>query len=95
MYPEKMFPAKNLNDINKRFSDEAPMEAYDGLIFIKQISETTGLKDKRDTNIENGDKAIISYYIHTFYSQITTIIGGIILLIYTYIYIYVRKSKIR
>ncbi len=92
MYPGKYVPSKFLIDLIQRYSNNIPMDSYDGFIFIKEISETTGVHDARDTKIKDGDNKIINYYLHIIFGQISTIIAIIIVII---LVILVVRNKIR
>lgn len=92
MYPGKYAPAKFLSDLTKPYYYHNPIDAYDGLIFIKEISETTGVFDERDTKIEDGDKAIINHYLHILFGQLYTVVGiGIVIILVGFL---IRKKII-
>lgn len=81
LYPGKYIPSRFFPDHAKQFEEAVPLEAYDGFIFIKEITQTTGVYDLRDTKIEDGDKAILNYYMHIIFGQLYTIIGVMITVI--------------
>lgn len=93
MYPGRYTPSRYTLDFTKRYSSDIPMDSYDGFLFVKEISETTGAYDKRDTKIEDGDKAIISHYIHILFGQISTIVSIIIVTVLIFIFVYKKIKK--
>lgn len=92
LYPGKYSPSSFIPDHAKRLTEVIPIESYDGFIFIKEITETTGVYDRRDTKIEDGDKAILNHYMHIIFGQLSTIIGIVIVLVFIIIFI---RNKIR
>lgn len=92
MYPGKHVPSRFIPEIFKQFSKEIPLEAYDGFVFVRNITETTGVYDLRDTKIEDGDKELVSYYLHIVFGQIYFLVVVILLIILIAIFI---KRKIR
>lgn len=92
MYPGKYTPTRYLVDCIKRYSNDIPINSYDGFIFIKEISETTGVYEARDTKIEDGDKAIINHYLHILFGQISTIIS--IIIVTVLVIFFIRKKII-
>lgn len=94
MYPGKYAPHRYLVDVLKRYSNIIPKDTYDGFVFIKEITETTGVYDGRDTRVENGDKELISHYFHIVFGQISTIIS-IVLVVVLVIFLIRRKIRQR
>lgn len=94
MYPGKYVPSKYVPELSNPFSNVVPLEAYNGFLFVKTISETTGVYDLRDTRVEDGDNELVSHYLHIVFGQIYFLIGVIIVVLLIILFVR-RKIKVK
>lgn len=92
MYPGKHTPTSLLPYWTQQYIEEVPINSYDGFLFVREISETKGINDLRDTKIDNGDKAILAHYKDILIGQIWTILVILLVLLLTLIWL-IKKWK--
>lgn len=93
MYPGKLTPTSFLPYWTKQYLNEVPIKSYDGILFVNEISETKGIHDKRDTKIDNGDKAMLAHYRDLLSGQGGTILTVVLVIVLIAIWLIKKWEK--